>query len=129
MKHRAAAIIRPPHRLGPVPSASCPGEPLMQHCAANLGRTVSGGFLFAAADLTANGVAGLSNAAPDLMVSSVSSTSTHQGILSLVTTQAWVRRYDSHGHDSASIYVTDQYYIETFAKGRFIMKRVPTAEK
>jgi hypothetical protein len=64
-------------------------------------------LFFAAADLTTNGVAGLTNTAPDLMVSSVSPTSTHQGSLTLVTTQAWVRRYDGRSYDIAYKVVVD----------------------
>lgn len=66
-------------------------------------------LFFAATDLTTYGVAGLTNAAPNLTISSVSPTSTQQGSLSLVTTQAWERRYDGPGHwtDNAIRVVVD----------------------
>ena len=51
------------------------------------------GIGFAAADLTTSGVPGLTNTAPHLMVAGVSPASGHAGSVSLVTTQAWVRRY------------------------------------
>lgn len=48
---------------------------------------------FAAIALTTNGIAGLTNGGARLMVSGVSAISTHGGSVSLVNTQAWVRRY------------------------------------
>jgi Beta-propeller repeat len=52
----------------------------------------NGNLFFAATDLTTNGVAGLTNTAPNLVVSSVSQSSSYQGIVSMVSTQAWVQR-------------------------------------
>src|SRR5262245_33219306 len=46
-----------------------------------------------AANLTTNGIAGLTNQAPHLMVSSVSTTSSQGGTVSLVNTQVWVQRF------------------------------------
>ncbi|HXI68876.1 MAG TPA: SBBP repeat-containing protein [Verrucomicrobiae bacterium] len=58
-------------------------------------------LVFAAADLTTNGVIGLTNTVPDLMVSSVSPVSAHNGGVSLVNTQAWVRRFNYNGYSYA----------------------------
>jgi hypothetical protein len=49
---------------------------------------------FAAADLTTNGVPGLTNTAPHLMVSAVADRSTEGGQIALVSTQAWIRSYN-----------------------------------
>lgn len=54
-------------------------------------------LFFAAVTLTTNGVPGLTNLAPQLMVSGVSAASAHGGSVSLVNTQAWVRRYNGPG--------------------------------
>ena len=65
-------------------------------------------LFFTASDLTTNGVIGLTNTAPNLMVSSVPPTSANFGSLSLVTTQAWARRYDGHSYDIAYKVVVDE---------------------
>lgn len=44
--------------------------------------------------LTTNGVSGLTNGSPNLMVSGVVSHSLHGGTVSLVNTQAWVQRFN-----------------------------------
>jgi hypothetical protein len=46
-----------------------------------------------AADLTTNGIPGLTNVTPNLMVSAITSTSARGGKVSLVITQLWVRTY------------------------------------
>src|SRR5205823_11637420 len=46
-------------------------------------------LFFAASTLTTNGVPGLTNAAPKLMVSAVSAMSSHGGSVTLINTQAW----------------------------------------
>jgi hypothetical protein len=55
-------------------------------------------IFFPAAGLTTNGVPGLTNLAPHLMVSAVDATSTQGGSLTLVNTQAWVNRFDGPEH-------------------------------
>jgi hypothetical protein len=55
-------------------------------------------LFFAAVTLTTNGVPGLTNLAPRLMLSGVSAASAHGGSVSLVNTQAWVRRYNGPGN-------------------------------
>jgi hypothetical protein len=55
-------------------------------------------LFFAAVTLTTNGVPGLTNLAPRLMVSGVSAASAHGGSVSLVNTQVWVRRYNGPGN-------------------------------
>jgi Big-like domain-containing protein len=64
---------------------------------------------FAAMDLTTNGIPGLTNTAPRLMVSGVSLSSAHAGTVSLVTTQAWAQRYDGplNWHDNPLKVVVD----------------------
>ena len=67
-------------------------------------------LVFAAVDLTTNGVDGLTNTAPELMISDVSPVSTQLGGVSLVNTQAWVRSYtrDIYNNSSASTAVVDE---------------------
>jgi hypothetical protein len=71
------------------------------------------GLLFAAADLTTNGVPGLTNGAPKLMVSAVSAFSAQGGRVALVTTQVWARTYTGSGAggyaDGASKVVADSH--------------------
>jgi len=55
-------------------------------------------LFFPAVDLTTNGLPGLTNASGKLQVTRVTATSQQGGVVSLVTTQAWVRRYDGPGN-------------------------------
>lgn len=57
---------------------------------------------FAASSLTTNGIPGLTNFAPRLMVSSVPTTSAHGGSVSLINAQAWVRRHDGTAGEADS---------------------------
>ncbi len=67
----------------------------------------NGNLFFPATDLTTNGVTGLTNTFPDLMVSGVSPISAQFGSLSLVSTQAWAKRYDGGNYDTAYKVVVD----------------------
>jgi hypothetical protein len=67
-------------------------------------------LFFPATDLTTNGVDGLTNTSPQLMVSSVSPVSTQLGSVSLVNTQVWVQsfNYNAYSHAIAFKVVIDQ---------------------
>jgi hypothetical protein len=70
-------------------------------------------LVFAAADLTTNGVQGLTNGAPRLMISAVGASSTHGGRVALVNTQVWAKTYSGSGaggyFDGASKVIADSH--------------------